>query len=254
MSSFLGSIAHGIEHLGQQVGHVAGQAAPFIAPVLAATGVGLPLAAVIAGGAGAAGSLSHGGSVTDALMQGLKTGATGYATGGATSGLLNSVKAAIAKGGISSLPGVLLDNAKAEAGRVAGRVAAGQSPIALPAGAGADGAGAAGGGASMPALLKLLGLGAAGAAGVSGFNDAKHATDQQNQALDRNVAIAQAQADQGNAILKGAAPIRTAAESAMTQRLAQGAPAPTSAAQFANPSNPFRKKYGTPAVPSPAGI
>ena len=109
------------------------------------------------------------------------------------------------------------------------------------------------GGFDPSEIIKLLGLAGAGVAGVQGYQAAQKASAAQDAALQRNVAISQAQADQGNAILAGAKPIREAAEKGMLAKLTAGAPAPADLSGFADTANPFRKKYG-PKVPPPPGV
>jgi hypothetical protein len=173
--------------------------------------------------------------------------------GGAINSVAHNVVDPALRGVVSNLPG---GSAALGIGDMVGRMIpspGGAADGGTPGAAGAAGTAGAGGGLDMSAILKMLGLAGAGVAGVQGYNAAKAASTAQNTALDRNVGIAQAQADQGNAILKGAAPIRQAAESAMTNRLALGPPQPVNLSGFADTANPFRKKFG-PTIPPPVGL
>ncbi|MFL5912760.1 MAG: hypothetical protein ACJ768_19615 [Gaiellaceae bacterium] len=233
--SIFGKIGSGIKHAAQGVGHAVGKVAsnPWVqgltAAGLAATGVGAPAAAAIMAGVKGGGALlKPGGNIG----QGLKGAATGAVMGA------GAAKAGQLLRGGGSLGGIL---GKAGSALKATGGFAGGAP-------GAGGTGGAGGAGGMD-IMKLLGLGAAGVAGVQGYTDSRKAGAAQDAALAANTGIAGQLQQHGSELLAGAAPIRNAAQTAMTASLAKGR---RTTPLLPAPRSPLALGPG-PAIPPPPG-
>ena len=195
-------LSSGLKSIGKTVGPVIQKVAPFAAPVLAATGVGLPLAALLAGGSEALGHLASGDNLGKSLGSGLTTGATGLVTGGAASGIAGALGAG---GGIGSALGGALKGASGGMGASGG--------LQSLASAAFGGGGSSGGGlGSIGGLGNLAGLGL-GAAGLVQQNQQQ---GKANSLLEAQTGLAQQEATMGQSLFNSAQPIRTAAEGALT--------------------------------------
>jgi hypothetical protein len=156
VASFFKRLGKGLKKVGKGVGKIASIAAP----VLAATGVGIPLAAAV----GAAGGALQGGKP----KQWLKRAALGAGTTALAGGLAGKAGFLSKLGGGKGIAG--------KVGNVAGQVVRGAA--GLP----AQAAGGAGGG-GMPSLADLGQLGLAGYSMFRGHQDANRARRLEDQML-----------------------------------------------------------------------